>query len=47
MNTTNFDSFNVFFRFLAERRFREIMKLSEKASVGTKTCSFGTFITLL
>ena len=41
-----FYSFNVFFRFLAEIRFRTIMKLHEKASFGTKACSFGTSITL-
>ena len=46
INTTFFDSFNVFFRFQAEISFITIMKLPQKASVGTKTCSFGTSITL-
>ena len=40
------DIFNVFFRFLAEIRFRTIMKLPQKASSRTKTCSFGTSVTL-
>ena len=46
LHVTFFDRFNVFFRFLAEIRFRTIMKLPQKASFGTKTCSFGTSITL-
>ena len=33
-------SFNVFFRFLAEIRFRTIMKLPEKTSLGTKKSIF-------
>ena len=41
-----FNGFNVFFRFLAEIRFRTIMKLPQKASSRTKTCSFGTSVTL-
>ena len=40
------DGFNVFFRFMAEIRFRTIMKLHQKASFGTKTCSVRTSITL-
>ena len=46
-NTKSSDSFNVFFRFLAaEIRFRTIMKLPQRASFGTKTCSFRTSVTL-
>ena len=41
-----FDSFNVFFRFLAEIRFRLMMKLPQKASSRTQTCSFRTSVTL-
>ena len=41
-----FVSFNMFFRFLAEKRFKTIMKLPQKASFGTNMCSFGTSITL-
>ena len=41
-----FDSVNVFFMFLAEICFRTIMKLLQKASLGTKARSFGTSITL-
>ena len=43
---TFFDRFDVFFRFLAEKRFRTIMKLPQKASSRTQTCSFGTSVTL-
>ena len=45
-NAAFVNSFNVFSRFLAEIGFRTIMKLSQKASFGTKACSFGTSITL-
>ena len=45
-NTMFLYSFNVFFRFLVEIRLRTIMKLPQQASFGTKTCSFGTSITL-
>jgi len=45
-NTTLFDSFKVFFRFLIEIRFRTIAKLPQKTSFGTKLSSFGTSITL-
>ena len=41
-----FDSFKVFFRFLAETPFRTIAKLLQKASSRIKTCSFGTFVIL-
>ena len=41
-----FDVFFVFFRFLAEIRFRTIMKLPPKASSRNKPCSFGTSVTL-
>ena len=41
-----FDGSNVFFRFLVEMRFRTILKLPQKASSRTKTCSFGTSCTL-
>ena len=41
-----FYGFNVFFRFLAEIRFRTIMKLPQKASSRTKTCSLDTSVTL-
>ena len=41
-----FNSFNVFFRFLAEIRFRAIIKLPQKANSRTKTCSFSTSCTL-
>ena len=40
------DNLNVDFRFLAEIRFRTIMKLPQKGSSRTKTCSFGTSVTL-
>ena len=46
INTTYFDSFIVLFRYLAEIQFRTIMKLHQKASFGTQTCSFVTSITL-
>ena len=39
-----FDNFNMFFRFLAEIRFRTIMKLLQDQE--TTTRSFGTSITL-
>ena len=41
-----FYSFNAFFRFLSEIHFRKIMKSPQKASSRTKTCSFGTSVTL-
>ena len=41
-----FDSFSVFLRFLAEIRYRTMMKLPQKASSRTKTCSFRTSVTL-
>ena len=37
---------NVFFRFLAEIRFRTMIKLPQKASSRTQMCSFGTSCTL-
>ena len=40
------DSFNLFFRFLAEIHFRTIMQLPRKLSFETKTYSFGASITL-
>ena len=40
------NSFNMFLRFLVGIRFRTMMKLPQKASFGTNTCSFGTSITL-
>ena len=43
---TFFNGFYVFFRFLAEIRFRTIMKLPQKTNSRTKMCSFGTSITL-
>ena len=46
VNSMFVDSFNVLFRFLAEICFRAIIKLPQKASLGTKACSFGTSITL-
>ena len=46
INTASFYSVNVFFRFLAEIRFRTIMKLPQKASFVTEMYSFGTSITL-
>ena len=46
LHVTFFDSFNLFFRFLAEIRFRTIIKLPQKASCRTKTCSFGTSVIL-
>ena len=46
LHTIFFDGFSVFFRFLAEIRFRTIMKLPQKASSRTKTCSFDTSVTL-
>ena len=39
-NYSIFYSFNVFFRFLAEVRFRTSMKLPQEASFGITTCSF-------
>ena len=46
LHMTSFAGFIVFFRFLAEMRFRTIIKLPQKASSRTKTCSFGTSCTL-
>ena len=45
-STRRFNGFNMFFRFLAEIRFRTIMKSSQKLHFGIKVCSFGTSITL-
>ena len=41
-----FNGFNVLLSFLAEKWYRTIMKLPQKTSFGTNTCSFGTSITL-
>ena len=41
-----YNSFNMFFRFLAEIRFRTIMKIPQKATSRTKTCSFRASVTL-
>ena len=46
IHVTFLNGFNLFFRFLAEIRFRTIMKLPQKASSRTKTCSFRTSVTL-
>ena len=46
LQMTFFDGFNVFFRFLAEIRFRTIMQLPQQATSRTKTCSSGTSVTL-
>ena len=46
LHITFFDSLNVFFRFLADIRFRTNMRSPQKGSSRTKTCSFGTSVTL-
>ena len=46
ISTAFFDSFKMFFSILAEIRLRTIMKLPQKASLGTNKRSFGTSITL-
>ena len=46
INTTFFDGFNVFFRFLAEIRLRTTVKSPQKASSRPKMGKFRTTCTL-
>ena len=41
LQTMFFDGFNVLMSFLAQKWYRTVMKSPQKASFGTKTCSYG------